>query len=317
MNEFKFKCSTCGQNILAAHEWIGRQINCPSCRTPITITAPAPVKVPKKSFPVVPASPKAASGKITVVPPTAGAKPAAAAPTLKPPQPKETSKLKVAVTGPVLKPGPKAEAAPAKEPLRLAVLTPAIKLEMVRAVRRRIADEANWLPGKMKGESVYAAKAGRGETALVNVTSPEAGRFSMIGAFLLELRQRQTAQTAGGRKRFLDHEIPEAMRDVLHEQMSEEEREMATGPRSLKKLPALSHAQCLAVLDLLEERYSQRMEQNQIEKARLKLGTTRLTDLVAMLEKKGRMLPEDVATALYHELTEVRRRLDRLESRLE
>ena len=39
--EFKLKCPTCGQPILAATKWRGRQIHCPSCETAITIRPPA------------------------------------------------------------------------------------------------------------------------------------------------------------------------------------------------------------------------------------------------------------------------------------
>jgi DNA-directed RNA polymerase subunit RPC12/RpoP len=41
MKEFTFNCSTCGQPILASKDWEGRQMNCPSCNTRITITAAA------------------------------------------------------------------------------------------------------------------------------------------------------------------------------------------------------------------------------------------------------------------------------------
>ena len=71
------------------------------------------------------------------------------------------------------------------------------------------------------------------------------------------------------------------------------------------------------MLDILEERYSQRMDQVRPEKVKRKPGTVRLPDLIKKLEKKARIAPEDVATALYHELMEVRRRMDRLESRMD
>ena len=53
--EFKFNCPTCGQHILAATEWCGRKINCPSCQTSITI--PELPKEKKKPAPVMPPSP--------------------------------------------------------------------------------------------------------------------------------------------------------------------------------------------------------------------------------------------------------------------
>jgi DNA-directed RNA polymerase subunit M/transcription elongation factor TFIIS len=39
--EFKFDCPTCGQHILAATAWIGREIHCPSCETAIKVIPPA------------------------------------------------------------------------------------------------------------------------------------------------------------------------------------------------------------------------------------------------------------------------------------
>jgi hypothetical protein len=68
-------------------------------------------------------------------------------------------------------------------------------------------------------------------------------------------------------------------------------------------------------LDVLQELYSRRVEQTGAEKAKRRLGTTRLPDLINKLEMKASIAPEDVATALCHELMEVRRRLERLESR--
>jgi len=76
----------------------------------------------------------------------------------------------------------------------------------------------------------------------------------------------------------------------------------------------LSHPQCLAALDVLEERYSQRMDHVCAEAAKQFLGSVRLPDLVKKLERKARVTTEEVATALYLELMDMRRRLDRLES---
>ncbi|HOW65134.1 MAG TPA: hypothetical protein P5186_06665 [Candidatus Paceibacterota bacterium] len=44
MKEFTFNCSICGQPILASKDWAGRQMNCPSCNTRITITVTAKPK---------------------------------------------------------------------------------------------------------------------------------------------------------------------------------------------------------------------------------------------------------------------------------
>jgi hypothetical protein len=200
--------------------------------------------------------------------------------------------------------------------LRIAVLTPEIKLDMVRAVRRRIAAPSAWLPDGIKGAYAYAAKVSKGETVLVDVKSPEATQFSLIGAFLLEFHLRQVVRTAIGREKLLDQEIPDAVHAVLTKNVSDAARERIDHLPAKENLMNLSHPQCLATLDVLEECYSQRMDFVRAETAKQFLGSVRLPDLVKKLERKAHVTPEEVATALYRELMDVRRRLDRLESRI-
>jgi len=311
--EFKFNCPTCGQHILAATEWCGRQINCPSCQTSITIPElPKEKKKPASVMPPSPAThPNYSSRPIRVELPapdkdTAPTQTQAAA---------ASPKTQPATVGSDTKAQPTPPISTEPQQIRIAVLTPAVKLNMVSAVRRRIASEAAWLPGRVNGKNAYAAKVSNGETVLLDVKNPEATRFSLLGAFLVELRQRQVVRTATGRTRLLDQEIPDAVRDVLMENMSDEAREQSAASSANEDWMHATHPQCLAALDVLEELYSQRMNQVRAEKAKRRLGTARLPDLIKKLEKKARIAPEEVATALYHELMEVRRRLDRLENR--
>lgn len=319
MNEFKFNCPTCGQHILAAHEWIGRRIDCPSCQSKITI--PHPEKVKKQG-------PSVRSPGKQSPPPTSGAtkqtaSPAADSKTKSPqtsrsqPAAKVVAKNKADVPASQPKVKVVQKSSLQAEQLRVAVLTPAVKLEMVRAVRRRIEEESNWLPGRINGANAYAAKVSEGETVPVDVTSAEATRYSLVGAFLRELQLRQVVPTAPGRTRLLDQEIPDAVREVLSSEMTDEERGQSEDALTDETLMSISHAQCLAALDLLEQRYSHRMDEVRAEQAKRRLGKVRLPDLVRKLEKKARVAPEDVATALYHEIMEVQRRLERLENRLE
>jgi len=317
MNDFKFNCPKCGQHILANAAWIGRPVNCPSCDTRISI--PAPEKPAKKKETAAIASTAKSKPSSTTVrrqPPAKTQKPTAATNGASRISTKSANVEKPANvgTGAVSTPEPEATK-PAEQP-RVAVLSPAIKLDIVRAVRQRIAAESGWLPGNVSGTTAYAAKMKERKLVLLDYRSPEASRFSLMGAFLLEMHLRQVIRTAAGRKKFLDEEIPEAIREVLLEQMSEDEGENAEDSLADQDLLSISHAQCLAALDVMKERYSQRVEQIRIEKAKRSLGNVRLADLVRQLEKKARVLPEDVATALYHELMDVRRRLDRLESRV-
>ena len=316
--EFKFNCPTCGQHILTATEWSGRRINCPACQTKITV--PAPPKEAKKPAPVTPYKPAThpnyTSRVLRVELPVKGSKAAAIQAQGATASPKTSPDVQPATGGRNLKSNTPPAVRVQPQQLRVAVLTPEIKLDMVRAVRRRIADPSAWLPDGIKGAYTYAAKVSNGETVLVDVKSPEATRFSLIGAFLLEFHLRQVVRTAIGREKLLDQEIPDAIHEVLAENVSDEVRERIEHSPAKENLMNLSHPQCLATLDVLEECYSQRMDFVRAETAKQFLGSVRLPDLVKKLERKARVTPEEVATALYLELMDVRRRLDRLESRI-
>jgi hypothetical protein len=315
MNEFKFDCPTCGQHMLAAHEWIGQQIECPSCNTSITI--PEPQKPTPTKKPQAKAGPSRTGSHLTTVDPSATASKQQAAQPPGPPPPKAAGDERPADAGSTLetKTAPGGDAPPA-EGLRVAVLTPAIKLDIVRAVRERIKDPSAWLPEKIDGADAYAAKVMNGETVLVGATSPEANRFSLIGAFLIEFHVRQVVRTATGRTRMLNEEIPDAIRKALQQGLDGKDRRTGEDPLAQPNRQPITHEQCLAALDTLERRYSRRVEQMRVEKARRTLGNMRVPDLVRKLEVKGRIAPEDVAAALYHELVEVRRRLDELEKKI-
>ncbi len=318
MNEFKFDCPKCGQHILAVADWSGRRIECPSCESKITIP-PAP-KLPKKSAratqPISTPLPKPPDARLKVAAPTNTNKSTPATAAASTPTPAiSLQKAKPKTTEPGLKTEASATAPPPADQLRIAVLTPAIKTEIVRAVRQRISEESKWLPGKVGEATAYAAKVVDGKDVLVEEKSPEATRFSLIGAFLLDFHLRKVTRTATGRTRLLDQEIPDAVREVLLEEMSDEEREKADGEEAKVDVTAISHAQCLAALQVLEDRYSQRMEQVRVEKAKKSIGNIRLSDLVKKLEIKASIDAEDVATALYHEVMDLRRRLERLENR--
>ncbi len=291
--EFKFNCPICGQHILAATEWSGRKIECPSCLTKITI--PSAIEAPPK--PIARPSSRAPEP----------IKAQAGPPALHLVSPKARTDAK----------GKPTSAAP-KEPEqpRVAALTPAIKLDMVRSVRRRIKNEASWLPSKVNGKNAYAGKVEKGETKLLDPKDPEATQFSLIGGFLLEFHLRKVVRTAAGRTRLLDTEIPDAIREVWEESAGEAAAQVQSKDSASEKTPPpLSHSQCLAALDLLEERYSERMDVKRIEKAKRELGAERLPDLVRKLKRQAPISADDVATALYHELMEVHRRLDTLEAR--
>lgn len=294
VKEFKFNCPSCGQHILTNEEARGQRLPCPSCKKEIVI--PSEISISEK---------ETAASSAAATPSPESSVPAKTAPPEPPAQ-----------AGPASGEPSTSGAAPVtRAQVRIAVLTPDVKLNMVRAVRRRIADEASWSPGIQDGKNVYAATTRNGTATPVEVESPEATQYSLMGAFLLELHQRNVASPAPGRRRLLDQEIPNAIREVLLQEMSEEDREENRDPLSEISALSISHAQCLAALDVLEQLYSERMSQMEAEKHLRKLGKVRLSDLLGKLEQKAPVSAEDVATALYHELMDVRRRLDRLESR--
>jgi hypothetical protein len=91
--------------------------------------------------------------------------------------------MKTPVGSPETKAATMETTAQSPQRLRVAVLTPAVKLDLIRAVRCRIAGESAWLPGKVGGKGACAAKVVNGGTVLVDAKNPDATRFSLIGAF--------------------------------------------------------------------------------------------------------------------------------------
>ena len=188
----------------------------------------------------------------------------------------------------------------------MAVLSPQVKLDMIRSVRIRISDKNRWLPGTTKdGELQYAVKDEEGKIVPVNPAAKEVERLSLMGAVVRELADRNVARNAQGRRRFLDVEIPEAIREVL-----------GRGPDEGKTndLYSISHEQCLKVLDVLEQRYLTRRAEVAAESSAKKLGRTRVKDLVTKVEKKLTIPPEDIVTALVHEVNELKHRIEKLEA---
>jgi len=296
---------------LSATEWSGRKVSCPACHAQITI--PEPAREAKKPAPAMAFSPAThpnfASQAKRIGWPATGTKASVTTVSTKTAPP-----LQPTTVGQNAKAKASSAVSPRPPQLRIAVLTEEIKLELVRAVRRRIAKPADWLPDGFNGAYAYAAKVCKGETVLVDVKSPDATRFSLIGAFLLEFHLRQVVRTAIGREKLLDQEIPDAIHEVLTTNVNSEERERIEHTSARENLINLLHPQCLATLEVLEQRYLHRMDFARAELAKEFLSSIRLPDLVKKLEKKSHVTSEEVATALYLELLDVRRRLDRLES---
>lgn len=302
MKEFKFSCPQCNQRIAAEAAWVGRTIQCPACKASIVIPNP-----PKE-------------GETAPAPAQPESKPAERKPAAAPPKPKAPAAKKAVETPEP----PKPEAAPETavpavletdlDRTRVAALTPQIKQGIVQAVRQTIRNEANWISGvNDTGEYVYAAREGGGKVETVNPTDSEATRFSLVGAVLREIHRLNVAPNAQGRRRLLDHEIPDALRSA---RFGDDETPEQRKKHTPKELFAASHAECLGALDLLEDEFSGSGGEAVTAADTEKLGNIRLADLVRRLEKKLPVTADDVATAFVIETQGLITRVEKLERAL-
>jgi hypothetical protein len=192
---------------------------------------------------------------------------------------------------------------------RVAVLTPALKLDIIRAARSELTDPKRWLPGKKEaGNYNYAAREEAGKLVSVSPTDASATHLSLFGAVLRELHRRNVMRVTTGRRRFLDDELTAAIQQVLG-------RETDGAPPSEADREALTHQQCLSVLDVLEKRYEGDAQKARQRERERKIEHVRLADLVQKLEKHTPVRAEEVACALFYELEELNQRLEELEQK--
>ena len=327
MNEFKFSCPSCKQHIKISVEFESRRLDCPSCKTTLIVPPPP---ADQTIVPIATLAQPAARPKPTAtLPPvsaTAAPKPIPTAPIA--PKPTTPTNLAPAPTKPAAPAASEAVASLSDDETdesgnsgaaksvstvdrisdtRVAVLTPQIKLEIVRAIRLRLADKSRWLPGKKEaGQYNYAAREDGGKLVPVSPTDASATHISLFGAVLLEFHRRNVMRVTTGRQQFLDQELTEAIQQVLG-------RQPGAGPVSEEEREALTHEQCLAVLDVLERRYQHEGEALQKRDVERKIESIRLADLVKKLETSAPVRAEEVACALYYELEEFKQRLEKIE----
>ncbi len=299
MNEIRCSCPNCGQNLEIATAYAGRPLDCPACRKPLIVPSANVAPAIPTSVPDVPN------------PPAPVPVPRSRAKAKSRPEPEAVPSEKESVPSPAIAPdaGPVTPAPEAPEVApQIAVLTPALKGGIVVAIRERLADPARWLPGKRGGGKYQYAARREGRTMVpVEPTDPTATHLSLFGAVLLEFHRRRVHRASPDRREFLDVELVAAIREVLGNRpggkaVTEAERE------------ALTHGQSLAVLDRLERRYRREAEEARKQETADRIGRVTLADLVARLEQGGPILSEQVACALYHEVGEIQRRLERLEA---
>ncbi|HMP82953.1 MAG TPA: hypothetical protein PKA41_09665 [Verrucomicrobiota bacterium] len=310
MNEFKFSCPSCNQHIKVGAEFESRRIDCPSCR--VSIIVPKPLKS-DKVLPVAVLAQPAARRKAA---PERPAKPKPETPAPPPVEPhspvtkRAANQPSVAPPAPVQQPAPPPPQVKTVKPIsdkRIAVLTPALKLEIIRAVRPRIEDKSRWIPGKKEaGEYNYAARSEAGRLVPVSPTDASATHYSLFGAVLLEFHKRNIMRVTTGRRKFLDEELTGTIHQVL-------DRAPDASPVSEQEREAITHEQCLEVLDILERRYQKEAAAAKKETVESKIERVSLADLVKKMNKGAPLRAEQVASALYYELEEIKQRLDELE----
>jgi hypothetical protein len=307
MSVFKFSCPVCRQRIEVGAEFSGRRLDCPSCKATVQVPA-APESeetIPVAELVTAPPGVTVAASKPEPETKASVAKTPAPAPETPVFPPPPTSPAETKPAAPAV-PEPVAQAERISE-MRVAVLTPQIKLDIVREVRARIADPSHWLPGKKDaGEYNYAAKQDGDQVVSVAATDASATHFSLFGAVLLEFHRRNVVRVTAGRTKFLDEELTAAIQQVLG-------KEGDVAPLSEAERAALTHEQCLGVLDLLEKRFTGEVKTTRQDQAQRKIENVRLSDLVDKLEKNAPIRAEDVACALFYELEELQQRLAKLE----
>lgn len=311
MNAFKFSCPACGQRILTEASEIGRATACPSCKA--TIAIPPPTSEPEAPSPAHPPAPGKDAGAtgVTAAP---KAEAVSSAPALSPPPALNPPVAPGASQSLALEPdvaeSESTSAFAPPPPPQIAVLTPEIKLEIIQAAREHLTDETHWMPAVGGGSGfAYAGKMAGDKIVELAATSPEATHFSLFGAVLRELDRRNVMPIATGRKEFLDQDIPDAIQQVV-------DRDHVDEPAGQSAPPSLTHPQTLAALDVLAKRFKEEAAKAKSALLVRKLSNLRVEDLVSKLEVEAPLKAEEVATALYHELEELKERLTRVEKAL-
>lgn len=284
MSEFKFSCHSCGQKIKAGSQNVGMQLDCPVCKTKIII--PGEPKNPDD----VPVSFKPED------------------------KPKQAAKKKPAGSAGKSK----GQSLVAKESMaadpQIGTLTAEVKLDIMQAVRKHLADEKHWMPKRNEKKKFnYAAKEEDGKLVPVSVESKDASHFSLVGAILWEFHERNVIRTAAGRNRFLDIEVIEAILEIGFNKPYVPEYQGARPPKGADEGLALNHKQTLKVIDLLLKRYEMEAKGISFHATSDNPKHVRLTDLIRKIEKEEPLTAEEVTKAFQFELKHLDKRLTDLE----
>ena len=180
-------------------------------------------------------------------------------------------------------------------------------MDIVRAVRTRLADKSRWMSGKREdGLYNYAARLEGGNLVPVEPTDASATHLSLFGAMILEFHRHDVTWITKGRQQFLDEELGAAIRHTLGRQPGGPSVDQA-------ERAALSHEQCLKALDVLEKQLREDTKILKQKQASLKIDRVSLAELIQKMENTSPVRAEEVVCALYYELEELKQRLEELE----
>jgi len=178
-------------------------------------------------------------------------------------------------------------------------LTTELKQGFIAEVRKMISDEATWLPGRSAAGKLQMAALGSKDSP--EVVTPEEGKatlYSIIGAFLKAMADKNVMVTADGRSRFLGEEIPVAAGKV------KDRRGPKVDPMTL------SHAECIQTLDGLDGTMSGFLEmREEAEKPKGK-GTDPISQLMNL---EGEIEPRQMINILVPILRDMQKRLKKFE----
>ncbi len=315
MSEFKFACPHCEQRIAVDAQASGQTIECPGCRLPIVVPAPPPdtgaaARAPSalhRTHPLRRTSPGPAGPH---APPPPVRPPPSSESTGAPPPAPALPKGRAAR----LKSGQRAAAVLESLHPQIGTLTPAIKKDIILAVRECIAEESRWVPGRnASGRPVYAVRLEGQNLVPVSISDPAATRFSLWGALLRELQRRYVTQTATGRTELLDQEIPAAIRSVLLQSISEADRKAGPDPLASKDPLAISHAQCLQVLDVLTGRPDSSSAPRQAPS--VPHSTVDIEELLDRLARNETVTSSEIIHAFHAAVQKLNARVSELEKR--
>ena len=190
---------------------------------------------------------------------------------------------------------------------RRAVLTQEVKMDIVRAVRARLTDKSRWMSGKREdGLYNYAARLEDDKLVSVEPTDASATHFSLFGAMILEFHRHDVTWITKGRQQFLDEELGAAIRHTLG-------RKPGNPAVDSAERAALSHEQCLTVLDVLEKQLQKDTKILKQKNESLKIARIPFGDLLKKLENNSPIRTDELVCALYYELEELKQRLETLE----